>query len=267
MSSPCIDPLRPGPDEVHLWFASPEAITDPQLIEAYQDLLTEEEEARRRRFLVERARQEFLVGRALVRTTLSRYGPLAPEAWSFQMNDHGRPDLAPEQRGHPALLFNLSHTRGLVVCALLRGLDVGVDVEDTRRMTDGVAIADRFFSGAEVKDLHRLPAHHQQDRFFDYWTLKEAYIKARGMGLALPLGGFSYHLLQGPPPRISFVEEHIQDVPEQWQFALFSPTERHRAALAVRRGDSAQDLKVILKEVVPLADKERALTPVRVFHL
>lgn len=256
-----------GTDEVHLWFASPEAITDPHLLDAYRALLTEEEEARRERYLLERARQEFLVARALVRTTLSRYGELSPEAWRFEKNKHGRPDLLLEQRGEPALLFNISHTRGLVVCAVVRGLDVGVDVEDTRRNTNGVAIADRFFSDGEVKDLHRLPAHHQQDRFFDYWTLKEAYIKARGMGLALPLGGFSYHLLQGPPPRISFDPEHIDDAPRQWQFALFSPTDRHRSALAVRRGEGAPDLSVTLRWVVPLSSDPEPMKPRAVYHL
>jgi len=259
--------MQPGPNEVHLWFVSPDEITNPLLIDAYRALLTEEEEARRVRYKVEHARQEFLVGRALVRTTLSRYGDIAPEAWRFQMNEHGRPDLEPAQRGEPELLFNLSHTRGLVVCAVVRGQDVGVDVEDTRRMTDGVAIADRFFSEAEVGDLHRLPAHHQPDRFYDYWTLKEAYIKARGMGLALPLGGFSYHLLQPPPPRISFEPAHIHDTPEAWQFSLFSPTEHHRAALAVKRGEGAPAMKVTLRWVVPLTGEEKGLQPKGEFWL
>ena len=253
--------------EVHLWFAFPEAISDPDLLDAYRALLTPDEEARRARFLLERSRHEFLVARALVRTTLSRYGSHEPGEWRFQKNEYGRPDLVPEQLGDPELRFNLSHTRGLMVCAVLRDLDVGVDVEDSERKTSGVAIADRFFSGGEVEDLHRLSPAHQQDRFFDYWTLQEAYIKARGMGLSLPLGGFTYRLLGGPPPRISFSRDEIDDEPGEWQFALFSPTARHRAALAVRRGEASPDLKLVLRKVVPMAAQDDELEPTAVFHL
>ncbi len=259
--------MRLAPDEIHLWFVFQDEIRDAALLEEYRGLLTSDEEARRRRFIVERARHEFLVARALVRTTLSRYRDGDPRGWRFEKNEHGRPDLVPDQLGSPALRFNLSHTKGLMVLAVALGRDLGVDVEDTRRHTDGVAIADRFFSRDEVMDLHRLPAHHQQDRFFDYWTLKEAYIKARGMGLALPLGGFTYRLLQGPPPRIEFAPE-VADLPAEWQFALFSPSTRHRAAVAIRRGArGARDLKITARQVVPLAGEERRLEPAGVFHL
>lgn len=225
-------PLRIG--EAQLRLVLVEQALSSGRFEAWESLLDDGEVTRLRRFVVERPRVEFLIGRALLRTSLSSLGPLAPRAWRFIMNAHGRPELSPEQQPDPPIRFNLSHTHGLVALVLSRGREVGVDVEDCGRMTDGLAIADRFFSPLEVQDLHRLPAHRQPDRFFDYWTLKEAYIKARGLGLALPLDQFSFELLSMPPIRIRFGPA-IDDDPEAWTFHLFSPTARHRAALALRR--------------------------------
>ena len=103
----------------------------------------------------------------------------------------------------PDLRFNLSHTDGLIACAVTIGREVGVDVEHIqRRLTHDVA--GRFFAPREVDDLKALPEDEQQRVFFDYWTLKEAYIKARGFGLALPLGDFAFTLAPPAPPQIAF---------------------------------------------------------------
>ena len=93
------------------------------------------------------------------------------------------------------LRFNLSHTDGLVVCLVAVEREIGVDVEHTARAGSvGIEIAERFSSPSEVAELRSLPFADQRSRFFDYWTLKEAYIKARGLGLHLPLDQFSFHL-------------------------------------------------------------------------
>ena len=102
---------------------------------------------------------------------------------------HGRPEILDAPPGTPDLRFNISHTDGLIACAVTIGREVGVDVEHIgRHLTHDVA--GRFFAADEVTDLRGLPFEDQQRVFFDYWTLKEAYIKARGFGLALPLGEF-----------------------------------------------------------------------------
>jgi 4'-phosphopantetheinyl transferase len=210
--------------------------------------LAPDEEKRRARYLFEHSRLEYLMTRALVRSTLSRYAPVAPEAWTFVANEHGRPAIAAAE--HAWLHFNLSNTHGLIACAVARDLEVGVDVEDTERNTETVSIADRFFSAREVAALRALPEALQRGRFFDYWTLKEAYIKARGMGLAIPLDQFSFLLDEAPPIRIAF-DPRLGDDERAWQFEQFSLSARHKTAAAVRRG-AGPDVRFVVRETVPL---------------
>jgi len=218
-------------------------------LDAYRSLLTNDEHERMARFVFDRDRRAFLLTRALVRTTLSRYAGVAPGDWRFIANVHGRPEILDRPAGVPDLRFNLSHTEGLIACAVAIGREVGVDVEHTsRHLTHDVA--GRFFAPAEVTDLRSLPADEQPRVFFDYWTLKEAYIKARGFGLALPLADFAFKLNPPNPPGISF-EPALEDDPKTWQFLQDWPTERHRLALAVRR--EGTDLPVRIRFVVPAA--------------
>ncbi|MEZ5287417.1 MAG: 4'-phosphopantetheinyl transferase superfamily protein [Vicinamibacterales bacterium] len=213
---------------------------------AYRALLADDERARAARFHFEADAERFVIGRAVTRLLLSRFLGGRPEAWRFTTNAHGRPELSGGPG--PTLGFNVSHTKGLVACAVTATPDVGVDVERVdRQLTHD--IADRFFAPREVADLRRLPAERQARVFFDYWTLKEAYIKARGMGLALPLAHFAFALTADAPPTIAFDPE-IPDVPDSWQFFQSWPTADHRLALAVRRGHGP-DLAVLLDTRAP----------------
>ena len=225
-------------------------------------MLSDDEAARYERLWFDRDRHLHLVAWALVRTTLSRYADLGPEAWEFRINRYGRPEIA-GPAGTPPLRFNLSHTRGLIACIVATELDVGVDVEDRRRDTQGPEIARRYFSEREVAAFERLGVEQQQLAFFEYWTLKEAYIKAVGVGLSLGLGRFSFDLdHSGPPvgdperrsPTISFSDD-LDDDPAAWQFAQWEPTTHHAMAAAIRRGARA-DLRINLREVVPGLDDE-----------
>jgi 4'-phosphopantetheinyl transferase len=109
---------------------------------------------------------------------------------------------------------------------------VGVDVENTRREIDTLKLAERYFAPSEAADLRGLAASSRQERFFEYWTLKEAYAKARGMGMSLPFDRFSFELTPGQPPRVSF-SPALRDNAENWQFELGTPTEQHRLGVAV----------------------------------
>jgi 4'-phosphopantetheinyl transferase len=246
--------MSPGPlllprSEAHLWLAFPEEAKDPALVAEYIALLTDDERARYHRHQVERHRHEFLITRALVRTVLSRYAAVAPDAWRFGTNEHGRPEIA-TPAGAPPLRFNLSNTRGLVACLVALDREIGVDVESLDRPSHDLAVADRFFSTTEVRDLRALPEAEQKARFFTYWTLKEAYIKARGMGLAIPLGQFSLHIEE--PLRVSF-DPRLADDPASWQLATMRPSERHFLAAAIRR--ERDDLAIVTRRVVPLRDE------------
>jgi 4'-phosphopantetheinyl transferase len=235
--------------EVHLWWLLPETIDDPALLDRYEALLSPAERARRDRYMFDRNKREQLLTRALVRATLSRYAPVAPATWTFGANEWGRPEIAIQE--HAWLRFNLSNTRGLIACAVARDLEIGVDVEDTERHGETVGVADRFFSPREVASLRALPDHARRARFFDYWTLKEAYIKARGMGLAIPLDQFSFLLDDAPPVRIAFAPE-LGDDASTWQFEQLTLTPRHKTAVAIRRG-AGDDVKLVVRETVPLA--------------
>lgn len=217
--------------------------------EAYRAMLSADEHARMARFVFERDRRAFLITRALVRTTLSRYAAVPPAKWAFIANVHGRPEILDRPSGVPDLRFNLSHTEGLIACAVTIGREVGVDVEHIQRRL-AHDVAGRFFAPREVDALKALPADEQARVFFDYWTLKEAYIKARGFGLALPLADFAFALNPPAPPTIAF-EPVLEDDPSTWQFAQDWPTPVHRLALAVRR-DGA-DLPIRIRRIVPPA--------------
>ena len=217
----------------------------PDTVERLWLLMTEGERARCLRLVRDVDRRSFAITRALVRRSLSAYGPTAPADWRFVTNAHQCPFVEPSQAGTPPLLFNLSHTSGLVALAVTRGHRVGVDVERVSRAVD-LAVADRHFAPAEVRDLRRLPAEDQPVAFFDYWTLKESYIKARGMGLALPLGAFAFTVQPPRAPAITFVPG-FDDGPSRWQFWQAWPTPQHRLSLAIER--AGDDLPVVLDDV------------------
>jgi 4'-phosphopantetheinyl transferase len=236
------------PDEVHLWYLLPDELTDARLLAAYEALLAPHERVRRDRYRFEKSRREYLLTRALVRATLSRYAPVAPAAWTFRENAYGRPEIAVAE--HAAIRFNLSNTYGLIACAVVLDRELGVDVEDTERAGETVSIADGFFARPEIAALRALPEGRQRARFFDYWTLKEAYIKARGMGLAIPLDQFWFTLDEGAPIRVGF-DPALGDDAATWQFEQLPLSARHRTSAAVRRG-VGPDLRFVVRRTVPL---------------
>ena len=217
----------------------------PGTVDRLWPLMATDERARCLRFVRDDDRRAFAITRALVRLTLSTYGPTAPVDWRFVTNAHECPFIETSQAGTPPLHFNVSHTEGVVALAVTRGNRLGVDVERvTRDVTDGVA--ERHFAPAEVRDLRRLPESDQPVAFFEYWTLKEAYIKARGMGLALPLDAFAFGLRPPLPPTITFAPG-FDDEAGRWQFWQAWPTPDHRLSLAIERRGA--DLPVTIADV------------------
>jgi len=233
----------PNKYEAHLWWAFPNRIADPSLIERQFMVLSHEEKEQQRRFAFERLRRQYLVSHALVRDVLSRYAPVAPQDWRFQANSYGRPSIA-EPAGWRGLRFNLSHTDGRAVVAVAWEVDIGVDVEGLRDLDDLSQIVEQFFSPIEVAQLRSRP-----EWFYDFWTLKEAYIKARGMGLAIPLHTFSFNLADPALPTIMF-HQGCDDLAERWQFFL-RRGEGYRIALAAPMGPK-HPISVLETEVVPL---------------
>jgi 4'-phosphopantetheinyl transferase len=239
--------VTPPVDRVEVWTVRQYAADVQARLRTYDSILTPSERQRAARFLQEGDRARFTIGRALARTMLSSFADVAPGAWSIVIDERGRPELGERPAGTPDLRFNLSHTDGLIACAVSVGRELGVDVERITRLVT-YDVPERFFSAREVADLRALPRSDQDVVFFDYWTLKESYIKARGLGLALPLGQFTFVRTPGGAPTIEFAPE-LHDDPASWQFAQFWPTEQVRMAVAVRRAGS--DLPIVVSDVVP----------------
>lgn len=243
----------PGAGEIHLWLCHYESIASGELLQRYRALMTTKETARHDRLIFDRHRKQFLVTRALVRTTLSRYGDVAPADWRFDKGQWGKPSVGTSHQ-LPNLHFNLSNTGGLVAIAVSGSHEaLGIDVEDCQRKSDPVGIADRFFSPFEVAALGRLPESQRRSRFFCYWTLKEAYIKARAMGLALPLDGFSYELDKASDRVGIHFAASISDQPEDWSFALLRASPRHLLSVAAKHPNAGPP-RLFARVTVPLVD-------------
>jgi 4'-phosphopantetheinyl transferase len=127
--------------------------------------------------------------------------------------------------------FNLSHTPGLAAVAVSRATCVGVDAETIDRSGEHLELADRYFSPEEARSLRALPPELRLWRFLELWTLKEAYAKACGMGLSLPLDSVAFAVVPGRPPRATFAREFAEER-DSWQFAVLRPTSQHVLALA-----------------------------------
>ncbi|MCA1909378.1 MAG: 4'-phosphopantetheinyl transferase superfamily protein [Magnetospirillum sp.] len=196
--------------------------------------LGEDERARAQRFHFDHDRLCYVAAHALGRGALAAWTGIASHAWAFAADAFGKPEVAaPAWRGR--LRLNLSHTRGVAAAALCEEHDVGVDVEwlERRPVEDG--LAQRFFAPAECAQLAALPPAARHHAFLDFWTLKEAYVKAIGKGLAQPLDSFAFTL---DPLAIAF-DDRLSDDPSRWLFRRLRPTPSHVLALALRHPDPA----------------------------
>ncbi len=232
----------PAPD-VHIWFHSTEAL-DAAAIAAAVSVLSDEERARYRRFHFPRDARDYAAAHALLRRTLSGLDGRAPDRWRFDRTANGKPFLVDTGGFHAA--FSLSHTHGMVACAVTTGPDaggIGVDVECIDRDVAAGDIAARFFAPAESAHLARLNDKERRDRFFDLWTLKEALVKALGVSMAMSLSSLVFTI--GPGGSVALDAPADINAPD-WQFGLFTPAPRYRLAVAVRRS-SVRDAQLILR--------------------
>jgi 4'-phosphopantetheinyl transferase len=239
---------------IEVWLAHYQDFVDAQVLSRLKSVLSEDERQQCTRFHFADDRLRHLVTRALVRTVLSRHAAVDPLDWVFTANSFGRPEIAHPPPDARTLRFNVSHTRGLIALAVTRGREVGIDVENLREREVSLGIADRFFSPEEAAELARLPASGRQDRFFEYWTLKESYIKARGMGLSLPLDKFSFRFPKEGGARLS-IDPELGDDANRWNFWQLRPTPAHLLALCVERVEGARPI-VNVRTAMPTAGEE-----------
>lgn len=222
-------------DEVHCFHLQTAALDgDAALRARFASWLDAAERERYARMGLEQGRTLYLATRGLARSVLSRYAPeIPPEAWAFEANRWGKPFVVGPPNA-PRIELNLSNTHGMVVGAFARAREVGVDVEPSAREPSALALAERFFSAKEAAALRALPESARRGRFLAYWTLKESYIKARGMGLAIPLGRFSFDLDAADGAIRIALEPDLADDPATWRFERLTIGTEYVVAVAMR---------------------------------
>ncbi|MGH7308851.1 MAG: 4'-phosphopantetheinyl transferase family protein [Candidatus Rokuibacteriota bacterium] len=230
-SGPAPAAPRATPGEVHVWLASLTAT--PGARRALWEILDENERARALAFRFPVHRQRFVAARGTLRLILGRYLGHAPARLRLGADPNGKPVLA---SGALDLQFNVSHSEDLAIFAVAQGRQVGVDVERVRGDLDIEAIARRTFSALEVDALWSLPRPSRTSAFFACWTLKEAYLKARGDGLAVPLDAFAVSIGAGGPARLLEVRGAPED-PRRWSLRTLAVDGPYQAAVAVEGHD------------------------------
>ncbi|MEA2249088.1 MAG: 4-phosphopantetheinyl transferase [Solirubrobacteraceae bacterium] len=214
-------------DEIHVWRASLDQ--DAALIASLERLLTDDEHERADRFRFTRDRERFVAGRGLLRTLLGGYLAVPPQDVRLHYGAHRKPVLA-----GAGPWFNVSHSGHLALFAFSASVELGIDIELAHSHPDGERIAEHFFSVAEVTELRSLPAEQRAAAFLTCWTRKEAFLKARGDGLTLPLDAFDVTL--GPDRACALLRTAwSSEEPGHWRLVdLSDPSRGYVAALAAR---------------------------------
>jgi 4'-phosphopantetheinyl transferase len=247
--------------ECHVWFVFLHCVRDAALLDRYRGLLTAEERAGEFRFRFPEDRHRYIVTRALVRTVLSLYAPISPAEWSFRANAYGRPEIANDAMPGVGLSFNVSHTRGVVMMGVSRHCAIGVDTENVRRSPASMEMAQHFCSRHEMAELRsELDDDRRAERLLDIWTLKEAYVKARGVGLSMPLDQISFSLPGRRGIEIAF-DGGVQDQRDNWDFWMLRPSVDHKSAVCVGRS-GGKAFAPAVHSAIPLVMHQVMTSPV-----
>ena len=218
-----------GSNEVHVWRA---ALDEPSpRIDSFLHTLAADEKTRAQRFYFQRDRERFITAHGVLRAILGFYLNRAAKCLSFCYGSHGKPALAWESGGD-AIRFNMSHSHGVALYAVARGREVGIDLEFIRCDLEVEQIAERCFSRREIATLRALPTDLRKYAFFLCWTRKEAYIKARGEALSLPLDQFDVSLIPGEPAALLSTQPD-SDEALRWSLQELTLASGYVAALAV----------------------------------
>lgn len=226
-------PAAPVQDaaEVHVWRASLDR--PPEEIEAFRRSLSPDELHRAERFVFEDHRRRFIAGRGCLRSILARYLDMAPGGIRFEYSPHEKPQLAASHVTQTPLHFNFAHSEALALLAVTGIGPVGVDLERVRPDCPAEQIARHFFSDSEIARLGSLPSSERVTAFFRCWARKEAFIKAKGLGLSLPLDQFDVTLAPGEPASLTRTAWDPGEA-AQWSMRALDAGPGFAAALAVR---------------------------------
>lgn len=212
---------------VHVWTAS--LAHDLSHLETLQGLLSAEEVNRAHRFHYARDRHRFIAGRGQLRMLLGHYLDQPPESIHFDYSAYGKPSVTNER----GLTFNISHADDMALYAFAYQAEIGVDIEAIKMDFPVEDISQHYFSTTEIAVLSRLPDDLKHRAFFTCWTRKEAYIKARGEGLSIPLDSFDVSLTPGEPASLLVTRDQPTEAAE-WSLFDLQPGPGYAGALAIR---------------------------------
>jgi 4'-phosphopantetheinyl transferase len=229
-------------DQVHVWRIPLNQSSERTLLSL--EVLSTDERARAARFHFDKDRNQFAQARAAQRFILSEYLNVRPQKLEFSYGAQGKPALA-NVDADSGLRFNLSRRDGLALLAVTRGREIGVDVELVRADMSLFEVAEISFSSLELTTLRSLPESLQAAGFYNCWTRKEAYVKARGEGLSFPLKQFDVSLTPGDPARLIQVRDNLDDV-DRWTLQEIPVGDHYVAALIVE----GANLKVTCRDWV-----------------
>ena len=222
--------LRLNTDETHIWRIVIEEKS--YNLQSLTQLLSTDEISRANRFRFQKDRTQFIIARGMLRTILSRYLHVQPASLHFGYGAQGKPYLINKNGEPDNLRFNLSHSEEIILYAVTLDQELGIDVERIRPEFATETIAEKFFSPSEVKSLRGLPPVLQPAAFFNCWTRKEAFLKARAEGLTYPLDQFSVSLLPGEPPGLLSLAADSQEL-SRWSFFHLTPKPGYIGTLVV----------------------------------
>ena len=213
--------------EIHVWRANLDC--EPASLRALETTLAPAEQARADRFRFPQDRNAFIATRGILRELLGKYVSRAPAELVFDYAGRGKPSLhaAPDQ----AIQFNVSRSHDLALLAFTSRRSVGIDVELVRPDFAATEIAQRYFSPQEIEELKSLPPQSLAEGFFLCWTRKEAYVKARGEGMQIPLNSFGVSLTPGQPARLESTDS------ARWSLHSITPDPRYVGALVAEGKD------------------------------
>lgn len=235
-------------NRIDLWCTFPTTISDTELLQMYFSLLSENERKQQQQFHFAKDRHRYLITRALTRTVLSRYTSIPADQLVFASNEFGKPHI---HGLNQTISFNITHADNLILIGVTRDCALGLDTENSQHREISSDLAEYSFASEEVANFLAQPIEHQQQRFFEFWTLKESYIKARGMGLSIPLKQFSFRFPNEHAIEFA-IDAQQNDAPGRWRFWQFKLADDYLVAVCAEKTNPKPPL-LVLREVVPLA--------------
>lgn len=218
----------------HIWLIDEADFQTPQQLDQFQRWMNAEEQARWQRYRFDKDKHQFLISRAMVRMILSAYAPqIAPSDWQFDKNQYGKPQISAKLQAQlpQPIYFNLSHCTGCIALLVSHSAHSGIDVERSEKQSRNLdELAQYCFHEQEISQYQALEQHQKAQRFYQIWTLKEAYIKALGTGLATEPNSFAFEMQAN---QVTEFRQTANDHFNHWQFEQRSLTAHIELAIAI----------------------------------